>query len=276
MNELAQKARTLLPASLLVILALCLVAGWFAVQPGRLAQAAPAGQILIFTPTPGPDGRIIYIVKANDTLLSISLLTGVPVDTLKSLNRLSSDTIVEGQELLLGFAGPAEVTFTPGPTPTPTALLPTPTPKPGRGTLCILLFNDLNGDSMRQETEVSLPGGQISFNNRRGDISQTAASQSGEEAQCWPDLPEGEYNISVAIPEGYNPTTISSYELALKAGDQSYLNFGAQANSQTLAQQPAIPAPEGTRSPILGIVGAVLLLAGIGVAIFAGRMMRGG
>jgi len=64
------------------------------------AQAAPLGQSPIFTPTPGPDGRIIYIVKANDTLLSISLTTGVPVEQLRALNNISGDTIIVGQELL--------------------------------------------------------------------------------------------------------------------------------------------------------------------------------
>ena len=114
------------------------------------AQAAPAGQVPIYTPTPLPDGRIIYIVRANDTLLSISLISGVSVEELRELNNLSGDTIFEGQELLLGLAGPPEVTPTQGPTPTDTPLLPTPSPKPGLGTLCILLFNDQNGDSIQQ------------------------------------------------------------------------------------------------------------------------------
>jgi len=264
-----------LVSALLLGLWVCLALLGAAWRPQQRATAADAAQVPIYTPTPGPDGRIIYIVKANDTLLSISLITGVPVETLKSLNKLTSDTIYEGQQLLLGFAGPAEVTFTPGPSPTPTALLPTPTPKPGQGTLCILLFNDINGDSIRQDSEASLPGGQISFSNRSGSVSQTEFTAAGTEARCFENLPEGEYIISVAIPEGYNPTTSSSYTLLLKSGDQSYLNFGAQPNSQTLAQQPAIPAAEGQRSPILGIIGGVLLLAGVGVAIFAGRMARG-
>jgi len=115
------------------------------------AFAAPNQQIPIYTPTPGPDGKIIYIVQANDTLLRISIISGVPVEEIKKMNGLTSDTIFEGQRLILGYAGPAEATFTPGPTPTPTEILPTPTPKPGIGTLCIILFNDKNGDSIRQE-----------------------------------------------------------------------------------------------------------------------------
>ena len=181
----------------------------------------------------------------------------------------------EGQQLVLGLAGPPEITITPCPTLTPTAVLPTPTPKPGLATLCILLYDDLNGDSLRQESEVSIPGGAISFNNRTGSVSEAFDSAPGELPQCFENLPEGSYSISVAVPSGYNPTTETSYQLSLKAGDETYINFGAQANSQTLAEAPVIPAPEGGRSPILGIVGGLFLLAGVGVAIFAGRVLRG-
>ena len=157
--------RSILTAFLLLAV---LSAGW-GIQKGFLpARAAPSIQIPIYTPTPQPDGRIIYIVQANDTLLGISLLTGVPIEELRALNNLTSDTIFEGEELLLGLGGPAEITPTAGPTPTSTAILPTPSPRPGFGTLCILVFNDLNGDSIRQNGEDSIPDGAISFGNSAG------------------------------------------------------------------------------------------------------------
>ncbi|MCK4899208.1 MAG: LysM peptidoglycan-binding domain-containing protein, partial [Anaerolineales bacterium] len=123
-------------------------------------SAAPALQLTPFpTPTPGPDGRILYIVKVGDTLLRISLISGVSLDELRGLNNLTGDNIFEGQELLLGLGGPSQVTPTPGPSPTPPQALPTPSPQPGSGNLCILLFNDINGDSIRQEDEPSIPDG---------------------------------------------------------------------------------------------------------------------
>jgi LysM repeat protein len=252
-----------------------LAAGWGFLGLSATARAAPPAQIPIYTPTPGPDGRIIYIVQPNDTLLGISLITGVTIEKLRALNNLTSDTIFEGQELLLGLGGPAEFTPTPGPTPTSTPILPTPSPRPGQGTLCILLFNDLNGDSIRQEDEPSIPDGAISFGNSAGSVSESANTGVGLEPACYEELPEGDYTISVAVPEGYNPTTQNSYELALHAGDITYVNFGAQANTQTLAEAPAIPAPEGGRSPLLGIVGVIFLLAGAGVAFLAARSLRG-
>jgi LysM repeat protein len=270
-----------------------LAAGWLARPAPRAVQA----QVPIYTPTPGPDGKIIWVVQSNDTLLSISLITGVSVDNLRQLNNLTGDTIIVGQRLIIGLAGPALVTPTLGPTPTPTPILPTPTPKPGSGAVCVLLFDDLNGDSLRQEEEPAIPQGAISINNRVGTVSLTGDSDPGSldacvdtlselEAEagnlitlctahkCFRDLPEGDYTISVAVPEGYNPTTNNSFSIALKAGDQTFIDFGAQANSQTLAEAPVLPA-EGTRSPLLGILGAAILLAGAVVAFLAARQMRG-
>lgn len=257
----------------LLILAALGIAG-MAIEPAHQVLAAPLRQAPIYTPTPGPDGRIIYIVKANDTLLSIALTSGLSVDRLRALNNLTGDTIIEGQKLLLGLGGPAEPTFAPGLTSTPTPLLPTPSPKPGTGNLCVILFNDINGDSIRQSDEPSIPGGAISLNNRQGSISKTATTNAGLDAQCFEELPEGEYTISVAVPSGFNATTETNYTLKLNAGDESFLDFGAQANSETLAQAPA-PTGSGN-SPILGIVGGLLLLAGLGLAIFAGRLLKVG
>ena len=272
MNDALNKKPILviLPALLIVVL----IGGYISLGPVNRAQAAPAGQVPIYTPTPGPDGRIIYIVRANDTLLSISLLTGVPVDTLKGLNNLTSDTIFEGQELLLGLAGPAEVTPTSGPTPTATQVLPTPTALPGAGDLCVILFNDRNGDSMRQEEEESIPGGAISLSNRSGTVSETRETDAELEPYCFEDLPEGEYTISAAVPDGYNATTGNSQEVNLGAGDIQYLTFGAQVNSENPETELFEPPDDGGRKPLLGIIGGLFLLAGLGVAIFAGRYLR--
>jgi len=256
-----------------LLTACALVTGALLSGPAVTARAAPPLQVPIYTPTPGPDGRIIYIVKANDTLLSISLLTGVPLDKLKALNHLTGDTIQVGQQLLLGLAGPAEVTITPGPTPTPTPILPTPTLKPGTATLCVILFNDQNGDSIRQETEPSIPNGAISVTNRSGSVSLTATTPTGTKPTCFEKIPEGDYNVSVAVPAGYNPTTVTNFAITFKGGDTTYLDFGAQANAETLANAPT-PSGSG-RSPILGILGGLLLLIGVGLAIFAGRLLKG-
>jgi hypothetical protein len=251
--------------------------------------AAPMAQLTVFpTPTPGPDGKIIYIAQENDTVWRIAAISGLTVDEFRKLNpQLVNDIIIPGQSYLIGYAGPVAGAPTAGPLPTQAAVTPSSTPSPGWGILCVLLYNDLNGDSMRQETEPSIPGGEISISNRLGTVSLTAETPSGGLAAtiqnptpqergytCFDQLLQGEYLISVAAPQGYNRTTELNQTLRLEAGQTTEIAFGAQANSETEAQTAIIPETPG-KSPILGILGGLLLLVGIGLAIYAALLRRG-
>jgi hypothetical protein len=251
-----------------------LVFGLLALSFAIPTLAAPEAQQTVFpTPTPGPDGRIIYIVQPGDTLWRVSAISGVPLDELRGLNNLGPDEpIIEGQELLLGFGGPAEVTPTPGPSPTPEADQPTPTAEAGSGTLCVIVYDDANGDALRQEEEPSVPGAAISVSDSTGEVSITADSQPGLEHDCFEELPQGDYNISVAVPDGYNPTTVMNYALVLDPGTETYMDFGIQANAETIAEAP--PPTGGGNSPLLGVIGGVLLVGGIGLGVVAFWMSR--
>jgi hypothetical protein len=257
----------------LLLFSILLVAlGLLGLNAGALA--APQLQFTPFpTPTPGPDGRIIYIVQQGDSWWRIAAIYNLDLNQLLAMNNATSETIpVPGQEVLLGLGGPAEATQTPGPTATPPSQLPTVSPQPGSGTLCVLVYDDSNGDSLRQEDEISIPGGAISVTDRSGEVSLTKTTEAGLNPYCFEDLPEGDYNITVAVPDGYNPTTVMNYALKLESGSETYLDFGAQANTETLAQVP--PSQGNGRSSLLGILGAILLLGGIALGVFAGRLSR--
>lgn len=247
---------------------------------GVPVSAAPQAQLTPFpTPTPGADGRIMYIVQTGDSLWRISAVSGVPMDELRALNNLgTNDVIAPGQELLLGLGGPAGQAPTLGPPPTATSELPTPTPGTGTGTLCVLLFEDINGNSVREEEEPSLPGGAISINNRSGNVSLTANTPSGGISEnlfpepeelgfvCFDTLEKGEYNVTVASPEGYNATTPLNYAVVLNAGEDVLIGFGAQPNSEILARASE---PIGSQqSPILGLIGGILVLFGAGLGTY--------
>lgn len=235
------------------------------------APSSALAQIVYQTPTAGPDGRILYIVKGGDTCLSISLLTGATLDNIRKLNNLKADCVIyPGMQLLIGLAGPAEASPTPGPSPTPTPLLPTPTAFYGTGEVCVVLFEDTNGDATKQDAESILAGGAVSMTDRLGKFSKTAQTTAGTAPVCFKDVPEGDYNVSVAVPNGYNPTTVMNYALTVKAGDQAILDFGAQVSSKA----PVLPPSEGGQSPMLGIVGGALLLAGLGLGIYVWRSRK--
>ena len=106
--------------------------------------------MLYFTPTADDSGAIYYIVKQGDTCDSIALVNNIPVDTLRNQNSLDFDQCrfpQIGQKLLLGTVPTAVIT--PGPRP---PLLPSCPPETvkGFGTLCIYLYNDINGNAMAE------------------------------------------------------------------------------------------------------------------------------
>jgi hypothetical protein len=248
------------------------------------AQASPPSQLAQFaTPTPQPDGRIVYIVQEGDNCISIALKSGITLEQLYGQNpALNTDcsNLTAGMQLLLGMGGPAAFTPTPGPSPTPTIAPPSPTPFAGTTEVCILLYDDLNGNALREDTEPGLAGGQVSVTDINGAYSQTQSTVNEidpdtEEAvrTCFTDVPEGTFNISMAVPEGYNPTRQISYRLEVKAGDIANVDFGAQSKSvQAVPQEPA--SEGGATIPWMGILGAALLLGGLGMGWFALRLRK--
>lgn len=241
------------------------------------AQASPSAQVQFPSPTPGADGRIIYIVQAGDSCFRIQALYGITVDQLRGLNpQLDENCIlIVGNELMLGIGGPAAESPTPGPSPTLEPPTVTPTLPAGTTEICILLYNDLNGDALLQETELGIAGGAISVSNTAGTFSETKTTISEidpdflEPVQtCFTDVPAGEYNISMAVPPNYNPTMELTYTFAIKAGDRAEVSFGAQPQTEA-GGEPASENGRSDPSPIFGILGGLLLLGGLGLGWYA-------
>jgi hypothetical protein len=248
------------------------------------ASASPQPQTQYATPTAMPDGRIIYTVQPGDTCTRISLLTGVSVEFLRTTNQLNENCdLRDGQPLLIGVGGPADASPTPGSSPTPAPTQPTPTPGAGgTATVCVLMYVDTNGDGLRQDTEFGLDGGAISLISANGQYSQTLNSSSSLDVNdqdedgdveeplraCFYTLAPGAYTVSGGVPTGYNPTTVLNINVVLVTGDTTYVDFGAQV--QTVSETDG-----GTGTvPLLGVLGAAFLLSGIGLGIYAWRILR--
>lgn len=268
--------------------------GGGSVQPTNPPPAATAFR----TPTPGPDGNIVYVVQPDDTLWRISAITGVSIDQIRSLNGLSSDILSVGQRLIIvqgasqssGTQAPTSAATTSGSAPAATATGTSPggtqaaaaTQGPagtqiaqatatviGTGTVCALVWNDKNGDGVRETNESLLPGGQIAVVEiATGKPVQAYTTDGVSEPHCFKDLPAGQYTVSFAAPAGYNATTVTSAPLDVAAGSTSTLEFGAQP-SAAIANQPA---PRQSNSALLTALlfagGVVFLLLAAGVAAF--------
>ena len=230
------------------------------------------------TPTPNPNGDIIFKVRPGDSCTSISLLTNVPIDTIKSLNSLDdTSSLMEGQDIVIGRVEPVVLTQTAMPTPTipPQLITPTVTPSPGTATICVVLFHDMDGNGMRTEGEDYLYGGEVSVSNRSGSVSLTGTTVAGIpdeiDPRCFPDLPQDTYNVTVAIPDGFNATTTTNYALEVKAGEDATIDFGAQESAPSAG---VVEPDSARRSPLLAIVGGVVLLAGLGLAFYLWRTRK--
>jgi len=263
------KARLALFLCLLVILLLLLGIA----LPLSGASAAPNLQFV--TATPGPDGRILYTVVAGDSCLQIAFLHNTTVAQLRQFNtRLDENcTLTVGQQLVVGLISVAPTAGAIATLPSPTI---TATAVSGTTEVCVLLFNDANGDALRQETESGIEGGAVSLTNLNGSYSQTQNTSAAVDPDtlepvraCFVNVPGGEYNVSMAVPDTYNATMLPSYTLTVKAGDRASIDFGAQ--SKTLTASGTTDAPTNNRSSLLGIFGFLLLLGGAGLGYYAYR-----
>jgi LysM repeat protein len=239
------------------------------------ANAAPQAQGFI-TSTPGADGRILYTVVEGDSCLEVAFKHHITETQLRQFNtRLDPNcTLITGQQLVVGLASLNAPTAGPAPTlPSPTV---TATPVSGITEVCVLLFNDMNGDALRQENELGIDGGAVSLTNLNGSYSQTQNTTSvvdpdtGEPVRaCFVDVPAGEYNVSMAVPDDYNATMLLSYTLTVKGGDRASIDFGAQ--SKTLTVSEPTQTQGSSKSSLLGIFGFLLLIGGAGLGYYAYR-----
>jgi len=218
--------------------------------------AAPGYQGFV-TSTPGPDGRILYTVADGDNCSSIALAHGITVTQLRQFNTRLDDTctVSPGQQLVVGLqvadsgiGGTTEV--------------------------CILLFDDVNGDALRQETEFGIAGGAVSLTNLNGSYSQAQNTTADIDPDliepirtCFTNVPPGQYSVSMAIPDGYNPTMSVGYTLEVQAGDRASIDFGAQSKTVTIDEGDE----GGGKSIGLGLFGILLLLGGVGLGYYAYR-----
>ena len=236
-----------------------------------LASAEGPSQTSFVTPTPGPDGKIIYIVQEGDVLWTIAALSGKSVEELMALNGLQAgDYLTPGMQLLLGLGGPVLPTSPPETRPTATIVPPTPTPIFGSGEICVLLFNDINGNAVLDEGELPLPGGEISISELSGTLAGEHTTDDNPEGRCFLDLLNGDYNVGAAAPADYNPTTAMNVPVRLAPGDIQHIEFGAQASSALSGGSGG----QGRRSTWLGAAGAVLLLMAGALGYFALKYSR--
>jgi hypothetical protein len=253
-------------------------------QPTAAPQTLPTPLPFVM-PTAGPDGNIVYTVQPGDTGWGIALNAGISLDQLSALNGgININLLSVGQRLIIGQGKPSTPpTNTPAPPPTPDPNQPTSAPlEPtaatqvasiNTGKLCARLYEDLNGNALREESEVTLAGGQFTLVDAgTGAPVQVYTTQAGEQEHCFENLPPAQYTLAVAPPAGFNPTTNTNYSLEIQTGFSSNIEFGAQrgsgATSGDTGGGAALTQDQRLRTALFGAAGIMLLLLAAGIAGF--------
>ncbi len=256
---------------------------------GQSSHNVNAQDAFYQTPTPDQKGHIYYTVQDGDfACVNIADKLKTTVAEIIRLNGLDEKCSIRiGQTLLIAVVEaapaptatpvPAEVTQAPPEQPAQPEqpAEPSPTAVLDVGKICIVLFHDKDGNGMRTAGESFLYGGEVSINDRTGNVSQVGTTVAGDpettNPMCFEKLPPGEYNISIAVPDGFNNTTATKHTITIVAGETMTIDFGAQEASPEKTENVA----ESTkRSPLLFILGGVILLSGLGLLFYMLRSRR--
>lgn len=228
-------------------------------------------------PTAGPDGNVVYIVQPGDSLFRIYANTGITVDEIKAMNGLTSDILSVGQHLILVQGATAVPSATSAnsndPTATPVVAATTEATQVAStntavGIVCVMVYQDANGNALRESEEGMLAGGNIALvDTSTGASVQTYTTDGINEPHCFQNLPAGSYTISFAPPSGYNTSRDTTAPLQVEADSINNIEFGAQPGGSS--QNPGGGGASNSsrlRTALFAAAGIMFLLLAAGVA----------
>lgn len=231
------------------------------------------------TPLPRPDGAVVHVVQAGDTLSGISAQYNVALDELYKLNGLTSRSMIEaGQEIVVkvGTLTPVPPTPTAAPTQTPAAtptLPPPPTATPVQGGLCLGAFDDANNNTVRDGGEAGLAG--VTFVVLSGGSQAASYTTDGSlQPNCLTQLSPGSYTVQVTLPAGY-VAALDKIDLTLVPGQRTDWIIAARrgekatpTSAATTPAQPKTPARSNTglTAGVIAVL-AILLLGAVTVVV---------
>ncbi|MBN1260111.1 MAG: LysM peptidoglycan-binding domain-containing protein [Anaerolineae bacterium] len=257
--------------------------------PAPQPTAAPQ-PTLQYTPTPRPDGAVVHIVQAGDTLFGIALQYGVDVDELRRLNAGTlgpNDLINVGDEIIISGAPLAQASPTPQPTEATPEVQPTqdpaatpeePTlaaPAGDAATLCVSAYHDRNADMLQQsDTEELLPNAMISLVGTDGPAG-TYTTDGISEPYCFQNLAPGNYVLRQTPPAGYTTSGPGEMGVALGGGQVYALQIGYVRGEAVTEQAPVEPGEveetpdEGASSSLNKTLNTIIQVSGIIVLVLA-------
>lgn len=157
----------------------------------------------------------------------------------------------------------------------PTRIVQPTATEAGAAAICIMLYNDANGNGIYDAGEGLVANGQFSLlDMSNSNTVATYTTDGASEPHCFENLPSGNYRINSTVPTAYKATTRSDWDLTLAAGSTADLQFGAQSSgTATAGETPTTTTADSDSTSrlvraLLAAAGVVLLLIAAGVAGF--------
>jgi hypothetical protein len=158
------------------------------------------------------------------------------------------------------------------PTPTPTET-PTVTPTPVSGSICVLSYDDRNGNRLRDPGEPLLPYAVLTLSDPHHVVG-TYSTNGLNEPFCFVGLEPQVYFVSETSPPGYESTTYDSWGVSLLNGVVFNLEFGNRSEPEPTPTWTPTAVPSPTPAALLSMLGnAVYGYSGIIILVLAAGVL---
>lgn len=149
-----------------------------------------------------------------------------------------------------------------------TAVRAAPAAQQGTGQICVLAFDDQNGNGVREADESLLAGVGFTLADANG-VKGSYKSDGNSEPYCFGSLAAGAYTVQARGASGLEVTTPGQWAISLSNGAQFDVTYGARTGDGETAQPAAAggstsaPASASGMSTlgriVLGVLGLVVL-----------------
>jgi hypothetical protein len=142
------------------------------------------------------------------------------------------------------------------------------------GQVCVLAFNDCNGDGQQTADESLLTGAAFTLSDSSGP-KETYTTDGANEPHCFADLPSGSYQLAMQPPADYSLTTSETMTVAPNGDMKVSVSLGAKRDGATLCARTADASANVPRtgkaidsgSQTVLIIVAMLIMLSLGFAV---------
>lgn len=198
------------------------------------------------TATADAEGVIYSEVRPNDSLWAVAVRAGITLPELLELNDLSENDIIQpGQLLIIGYGTPAPTATVDLPAATATSTRPPPTPTataepPPQTGICLVAFNDTNGDGRRDAGEPLRAAVAFTIFDEQAVVANYVTDGLSE-PYCLEGVAAGNYQVTRSIGLDETLTGAGDRGVIVTEGNVIHLEFGSYSG-------PAPPAEETANS----------------------------